>query len=529
MYDTKEPVMLRTIRIISQCVFFLVFVILLFFLNNQNFAHRLQTEIFLQLNPLVALLSSIASRKVIWALLPGAVVVTVVTMLLGRVFCGWICPLGAAIDFSDHFIIGKARNISRRPRIYIQRLKYVLLLFLAVLSMFGVLVPFFMDPISIATRISAIIIDPSLQSIKALSGNVVNDFSNLFSVEKKTGQILSIVIPGSFASLFIFIAVFIGGFWDRRFWCQYVCPTGAFLGLLSRFPLLRRFVHDDKCNSCHACATRQCPVRAINHDSIKLTSSAECIVCGVCSNNRRECTSFAFGKTKAAPVQPPLLARRHFITGVLAGVLAPSVLRGTGADNVLQVQPIRPPGSLPEEEFLTRCIACGQCMKACPNHALHPCGFIDGLTKVNTPRLVPSIGYCEPGCTACTHVCPTVAIRPVQAQDKPYIKIGTAVVNRNDCIAWRGEMKCLVCKTHCPYQAIEVQDIECGELTQSGPVIDKELCTGCGICEKYCAVSSNPAIKVHVYGEHRISDGPFITDKKRNRISQKRKSNQESQ
>lgn len=521
--------MLRTFRIISQCVFFSIFIILLFFLNNSDFAAKIQTELFLQINPLVALLTSVASRKVIMALIPGAILIIVLTIIFGRVFCGWICPLGTAIDFSDHFIIGKARNISRRPHVYIQRLKYVLLLILVVLSVFGILVPFFMDPISIATRISAVVIDPSLHTVEMLALNISDSFRNLFTVQKSTGsQILAIVVPGCFASVLIFVAVFIGGFWDRRFWCQYICPTGAFLGLLSRYPLLRRIVHDDKCNSCHACATRQCPVRAINHDNVKSTASAECIVCGICSQNRRDCTSFALGKQKNAPVEPPHLARRHFITGVIAGVVAPTVLHGTGAGSILQVEPVRPPGALPENEFLSRCIACGECMKACPNHALHPCGFLDGLTKVNTPRIVPQIGYCKEDCTACTNVCPTVAIRPVPVADKPYIKTGTAVVNKSSCIAWKGESSCLVCQTHCPYQAISEQNIECGETTLYGPIVDKELCTGCGACEKYCVIKSDPAIRVSSYGERRYSDGPFISEKRRKKIDQKRKENLES-
>src|SRR5512133_935410 len=101
--------MLRKARIVSQILFFGIFVLLLYGFNNHQHVQKLQTELFLQINPLVALITSIASRKVITVLIPGAVAVAVITVLLGRVFCGWICPLGAAVDFSDRFIIGKAR------------------------------------------------------------------------------------------------------------------------------------------------------------------------------------------------------------------------------------------------------------------------------------------------------------------------------------------------------------------------------------------------------------------------------------
>ncbi|HMA65990.1 MAG: 4Fe-4S binding protein [Fibrobacterota bacterium] len=514
--------MLRKARIVSQILFFGIFVLLLYGFNNHQHVQKLQTELFLQINPLVALITSIASRKVITVLIPGAVAVAVITVLLGRVFCGWICPLGAAVDFSDRFIIGKARHISRRPHTYIQRLKYVLLFALIVLSMFGMVFPFFMDPISIATRITTIVIDPALNLLGISSVNTWKTLVNYFAKEKQGIQIAQVVATGSLAACITFVMVFIGGFWDKRFWCQYVCPTGAFLGLMSRIPVLRRKVMTDTCNSCHACATRQCPVRAISHDDVRVTNSAECIVCGVCSQNKRDCTTFTFGYGKELPLTAPVLARRHFVSGILAGFVAPSILKGSGSDHISQTQPVRPPGSIPEAEFLTRCIACGECMKACPNHALQPCGFIDGMMKLNTPKLVPSVGYCEPSCTACTNVCPTVAIRPVQQDDKPFTKIGTAIVNKDHCLAWSGEIKCLICKKHCPYQAITEEDIECGETTLSGPSVNKDLCTGCGACEKYCAVGSNPAIKIYVQGERRISDGPVISDKKRARIKKER-------
>lgn len=515
--------MFRNVRIVSQCFFLTVFIILLFFFNNQKFASQFPTEVFLQINPLVGLLTSIASRTLIYALIPGTAIIMLLTILFGRGFCGWVCPLGSAIDFADKFIIGKARSVSRKPPVYLQRLKYVLLFILIITALSGFLLPFFLDPISIATRISALIVTPVINFLGIAGTDIsggVKSFLTKNTFEKET---FHPIVWGTFGAFLTFVAVFTGGFWDKRFWCQYVCPTGAFLGILSRVPLLRRRVNSDKCNNCKACSTRQCPVRAINHENVKLTNSSECIVCGVCATNKKVCTEFSFGTMANAPVHTTVLARRHFVTGILAGVLAPPLIHGSKAGNLLQSQPVRPPGSIPEDEFLARCIACGECMKVCSNHALQPSGIFDGLMKLNTPYLAPSVGYCEAGCTACTHVCPTVAIRPVSEEDKPYIKIGTAIVDKNHCLAWKGDMRCLVCKRKCPYQAITVQDIECGELTMTGPLVDKELCTGCGICEKHCPTQSYPSIKIFAYGERRIDIGPFISEKKKARILKARK------
>ncbi|HEX2958223.1 MAG TPA: 4Fe-4S binding protein, partial [Chitinispirillaceae bacterium] len=74
------------------------------------------------------------------------------------------------------------------------------------------------------------------------------------------------------------------------------------------------------------------------------------------------------------------------------------------------------------------------------------------------------------------------------------------------------------------YQAITEQEIESGDTSFSGPVVDKNLCTGCGACEHFCAVNPEPAIQVFAHGERRIRTGPVISDRKRESISRMRKS-----
>ncbi|MBN1130022.1 MAG: 4Fe-4S binding protein [Chitinispirillaceae bacterium] len=515
--------MTRKIRIVSQIIFFSLFVLFLFYFNREGLAQKTPGEWFLQLNPLTALLTSLASRTIIYSMLWGALIVTIVTLLFGRVFCGFVCPLGAAIDFTDKFIIGKARHISRRPHQYLQRLKYILLTALTALAILGLLFPFFMDPISIATRMITLIIDPAYRILEIEGKNFAAFVTSSLFDDAPPLRALDIAMPGSLVAAALFIAVFIGGFWDCRFWCQYVCPSGAFFGILSRIPILHRRINHEKCNSCRSCATRQCPTRAIDPNNIAMTSTAECILCGLCSSNTRACSVIAFSLPRKQEIKGPNLVRRHLIAGILAGIVAPPMIRGGRAVPASAGELIRPPGSLPESEFLTRCIACGECIKACPNHALNPCGFGDGLIRLNTPRLVPSIGYCEPSCTACTCVCPTVAIRPVSKNDKPFVKIGTAFIDEDRCLAWRNELHCLICMTRCPYQAIDEVEQTLGEITRRGPVVDKDLCIGCGKCETFCPVSTVPAIRLQSHGERRIMTGPFISNKKREKIARLRK------
>jgi polyferredoxin len=509
--------MTRRLRIASQIVFFTAFVFFFFSFDRQGYAQHIRTQWFLQLNPLVAALASIASRSVVSVMIPGAVMLVIVTLLFGRLFCGFMCPLGAAVDFVDSAVIGKARNFSRRPPRYMRRIKFVLLIALVMLAVFGVLFPLFMDPILLITRVMALVVDPLVR----IAGMSAKGFPAFLS-----GQPHAVMasFPGSIVMIIILAVLFAGGFWDRRFWCQYLCPSGAFFALLSRFPLLRRRSVSEKCNSCGACADRICPTRAISRKDVKITSTAECILCGDCSNIKNGCSVISLSKIDVKEMRGADLERRHLMAGIIGGTVALPIIRATAFDAPGRIELIRPPGAIPEDAFLTKCIACGECMKACPNHALGPCGLSDGLMRLSTPRLRPITGYCEPSCTACGYVCPTEAIRRVPTDNKPYTKIGTAIVDTSRCIAWRGERRCLVCMTQCPYNAITEHQLISGiDSSPSGPVVDKDACTGCGKCEFVCPVSTVPAISVQSYGERRVASGSFITPARKKKIDNIRK------
>ena len=516
--------MVRKIRIVSQVAFFSLFLYLFFYATGNGVVQRLPSELFLQLNPLVTLLASIASRSILFILVPGTVVLTIATIFMGRVFCGYVCPLGAAVDFADRFIFAKMRFLKRRPPRTAHRLKYILLVFVAVLAVFGVLVPFFLDPVSITTRFMTLIINPALRVIGHQAVTLYGSGASLLSKSEFEPAELSPRLLSSIGALILFLVVFGGSLRDRRFWCQYVCPTGAFLGILSRYSFFRRRIRPEKCNACGVCAKRDCPTRAIDEQAPEKTSVAECILCGICADNARACSEVSFSKPVRSETVGPDLSRRHAVSGALgAAVLLPltKTISVVGSDNEL----LRPPGSLPENAFLSRCLACGECMKVCPQNALRPCGLAYGLACFGTPQLVPRLGYCDPECNVCTFVCPTTAIRPVSMGDKPFVKIGTALVDPGRCIAWRGERNCAKCIQKCPYRAITEKTWGEDDDAPWGPSVDKKLCTGCGLCEQICPVEDTPAIRVHAYGERRISEGEVVSANRRKSIVRKRNKN----
>lgn len=122
---------------------------------------------------------------------------------------------------------------------------------------------------------------------------------------------------------------------------------------------------------------------------------------------------------------------------------------------------IRPPGALPEEMFLQRCIKCGQCMRICPTNVIHPAALQAGIEGIWTPILNFRMGTsgCQRGCIACGNLCPTAAIRPISLDerlgrgdfaDRGPIRIGTAFVDRGRCLPWAMDRPCIVCQENCP-------------------------------------------------------------------------------
>lgn len=184
--------------------------------------------------------------------------------------------------------------------------------------------------------------------------------------------------------------------------------------------------------------------------------------------------------------------------GLLWGVAANET---TASDLVL-----RPPGAIAKDKFIKACIKCGQCAEACPYDTL----------KLATPGMGLSIGtpYYKPReipCYMCTNIpcaeaCPSGAldVKELMPDDKPEPDINTAtmglaVIHKESCIAFWG-IQCDACYRACPLidEAITLQkdkNIITGKHANLKPVINSDVCTGCGVCERAC-VTEKAAVKV---------------------------------
>jgi MauM/NapG family ferredoxin protein len=320
-----------------------------------------------------------------------------------------------------------------------------------------------------------------------------------------------------YQALFFFIPLFLLIFGlsriTPRFWCRYLCPAGALFGLVGGQALFRRRVSQD-CIDCGLCQQR-CPMQAIDANDPRRTAGSECMVCQRCV---RLCPVQAISfqpswKDGHGPVHLP--ERRAVLQTVgLAGLTVALGRLGLeehwprgGQGQITPAGLIRPPGAVPENDFLNLCLRCGLCFKVCPTNMLQPAWLELGLTGLSSPLAVPRWGPCEPECAACGRVCPSGAIRELPLREKQWAKMGTASITPSLCLAWEFGRSCLVCDEACPYGAIHLKRLP--EQEVAVPFVNEDACTGCGYCEHACPVTGEPAIAVTPMGALRLREGSY--------------------
>ena len=204
-----------------------------------------------------------------------------------------------------------------------------------------------------------------------------------------------------------------------RFWCRVLCPLGAFLGVFARFALFGMEKDHAKCTDCNLCLVH-CQGADSPQGGVKWRQD-ECHMCMNCETACPEdVIKFRFlPEPQEHHRRCPTPARRTALASAAAGAVAIPVTRIADAlDANYDSRVIRPPGSVEEREFLERCIRCAECMKVCPNNALHPAFFEAGIEGLWTPILIARIGYCEHSCVLCGQVCPTGAIQKITEEQK---------------------------------------------------------------------------------------------------------------
>lgn len=546
----------RNLRRASQVVFFLVFVWLILQTTFEVDFHIAQEDgirlpypvsIALELDPLIGIATLLATGTVFKGLLWGLVIL-VPTIFLGRFFCGWVCPLGSL----NHWISeirserssrkGIGRVTSNRYKGY-QRIKYYLLLAFLGASAAGMLQVGLLDPLSLLARSFGTVVFPMTHTtVHAASGwlkswgipplvfagDALREAAEFLVLPYRRAFFHGILTIGSF-----FVIVLALNLFFTRFWCRGICPLGALLGIFSRYAILGLRKEPSSCDHCNLC-NLHCQ-GADNPHVGERWRQAECHLCLNCvAECPRGSLTFKFFPSQENTRENPRatqkvdVSKRMLAASVVGGVAAFALVRSGDALEV-NADPalIRPPGSATEADFLARCIRCGQCMRVCPNNALHPTLLQAGAEGIWTPVMIARIGYCEPTCTLCGQVCPTGAILELTVEEKvgdsdtPPNRIGTAFVDRNRCLPWAFDTPCIVCEEWCPTSTKAIHLREETAVDRKGrqvllkrPYVDPTHCTGCGACEFACPVTDKKAITITSVGETRSARNQMLLEPK---------------
>ncbi len=484
---------------------------------------------FFRLDPLVALSSLLSGHRLIEGA-AWAAAVAAVTIIFGRLFCGFICPFGTI-----HHAAGALRPARRtRERAAIsrmskaRRIKYFVLTALLLSALLGLNAAGWMDPIAFLFRSVGLAVLPGVgEALKWVFDALAYSEIKLLNLLSYGAEVLVAPVFGyghtSYQGAWLIGALFlVVVFLNRirpRFWCRFLCPLGALLGLFSRVRVLRLEKDEEACTHCGRC-TASCQ-GAASPEPGEEWSPAECVTCFNCFEICPEdALRFRLAWTRPRLNPSPDMGRRAVLGGILAGVALPFLGRlDHRVTGVSDARLIRPPGAVAEEEFLELCQRCGLCMKVCPTNAVEPTLSEAGMAGFWTPRLNMLQGYCEYACTLCGSVCPTGAIEHISVERKieEPVRIGSAYLERGRCLPWSGNAPCIVCEEHCPtspkaiYLRREVVTGPGGEpMEVQLPYVNLRECVGCGVCEFKCPVRGRPAIRVISAGESRSLENRIL-------------------
>ena len=489
--------MLRKIRIALATIFF-AGITLLFLDFTGTLHHYLSWMAKLQFLPAVLSLNVVV-----------LVILLLLTLVFGRIYCSVICPLGVMQDLMAS-VRRKKNRYSYSPAVSWLRYLMLAVMVVAVAAGIGSLVAL-LAPYSSFGRIATHLLQPLYMGVNNVLASLAEraDSYAFYSVDVWLRTLPTLIIAA-----LTFVVLFILAWRNGRTYCNTICPVGTVLGFVARFSWLKVRFDADKCRNCSLCS-KNCKASCIDYKTHTVDYS-RCVACGNCVEKCKFGALHYAPATKKAtseaqPSDLPDKSKRTFLlTTALAGtaLMAQEKKKVDGGLAVIEAKaiptrqtPITPPGSMSAQNMARHCTGCQLCVAQCPNQVLRPA---TDLTHMMQPVMSYERGYCRPECTRCSEVCPTGAIKPITPEVKSSTQMGHAVWIKKNCIPLTDGVECGNCARHCPVGAIEmVPSDPDDDASAYVPAVNESRCIGCGACENLCPARPFPAIYVEGHEVHK--------------------------
>ena len=502
---------LRKIRIIVSIIFFIPTTFLFADIFSFIPPYLSNGIVYLQFAPSVLKFIALLSVSSF-----GFLIILILTILFGRVYCSSICPLGTLQDFVN-WIRGKIKRSDKRRFEFLNEqktLRLSLLIIPILVFVFGSSLAInLLDPYSIYGRFAGNFFRPIMVGLNNIAAFVSDRFKlyAVYGYDLKAFTLIPFIITTAF---FVFVVVMS---WIKgRLYCNTVCPVGTLLGYISKFSLFKIVIKNEDCLSCGICA-KECRANCIDSDN-KTIDTSRCVMCFDCLTNCPtngivlDRTYFKHSNIQSSNHVNLDINKRSFLfkssvflislSSLAAQIQKKIVVTKPSTKPVFRKNAVSPPGSVSIDKFNGKCTACHLCVSACPTQVLQPSFLEYGFLGMLQPRMDNIASFCNFDCKICSDVCPTGAILPIDLEKKKLTQIGKAIFVKDNCIVQTQKTDCGACSEHCPTKAVHMIPFE-GKLFI--PETRDDYCIGCGAFEFACPTKPYKAIYVEGNREHKLA------------------------
>lgn len=499
---------LRKFRILFSSIVLICFILIFIDFKSLVPASYIDAVLYLQFIPSILNFFDLGSVAA-----AGFIFVLILTLISGRTYCSFLCPLGIGQDLFSR-IGGRVKKKFRRFGFRKSHtiIRYLLLAITIIVTLiWGIYLLTLLDPYSIFGRFMTHFAKPGVIAINNFVSWILHKF-DVYTLDHITitgFQLLTYMIPA-----ISFLIIGFMSFTKGRLYCNMICPVGTLLGLLSKVSVLRIKIDESKCNKCGRCSVG-CKSSCI--DSLKQkVDVSRCVDCFNCVNVCQEkAISYGFVRLKKTDHKTDM-DKRKFIAGSLLFLFGlPQLARPQDKKSPVpkkpssvkedRTTPICPPGGGSIADFNIDCTGCSLCINACPNGVLQPAFLQYGLVGIMQPVMDYHKSFCNYGCTRCSEVCPTNALRPLLPEAKKLTQIGYVHFIKDNCIVKTEKTACGACSESCPTKAVYMIPYEGNLLI---PETKVDICIGCGHCEYACPTTPYKAIFVNGNEIHQVARKP---------------------